>query len=232
MNISPRFEFRFTDDSGTSEKSVEINNLIIAGWTGRDAQATERHIADLMAIGVARPKKVPCFYRASVDRLTTAAEFQVLGTESSGEVEFVLLALEDGLWVGVGSDHTDRKVEAYNVAVSKQMCAKPISTEFWRYEDIADHWDQLILRAVIGDGEDREEYQQGTVANMLLPEALIGMYSPDTKALEPGTLMFCGTLAVKGGVRSAQSFEAELSDPVRGRRITCKYRVVSLPPEE
>jgi len=232
MNISPRFEFRFTDDSGTSEKSVEVNNLVIAGWTGRDAQATERHIAELEAIGIARPKKVPCFYRASVDRLTTAGVIQVLGTESSGEVEFFLLALEDGLWVGVGSDHTDRKVEAYDVAVSKQMCAKPISSELWRYEDVIDHWDQLTLRSAIGNGEDRQDYQEGTVANMLPPDALIGMYSPDTKALEPGTLMFCGTLAVKGGVRSAQSFEAELSDPVRDRRITCKYRVVSLPPEE
>ena len=140
MNISPKFELRFTDESGTHTESVDVRNLIIAGWTGRDAEATERHIAELEAIGIARPKKVPCFYRVSVDRLTTAGAVQVLGTDSSGEVEFVLLALEDGLWVGVGSDHTDRKVEAYNVAVSKQMCPKPIGAEFWRYEDVFEHW--------------------------------------------------------------------------------------------
>jgi hypothetical protein len=232
MKISPRIRFRFHSDSGADEKSVEIHHLVIAGWTGRDKEALERHIAELEAMGIARPRKTPCFYRVSVGRLTTADAIQVIGTESSGEIEFILLALEDGLWVGVGSDHTDRKVEAYDVAVSKQMCAKPIGAELWRYADVADHWDQLILRSSIRNGEDSQVYQEGTVANMLPPHALIGMYAPQTKALEPGTLMYCGTLAVKGGVRPAESFEAELFDPVRGRRITCGYRVVSLPPEE
>jgi hypothetical protein len=232
MKLTPGFEFRFTGDGGTHETTVEIDNLVIAGWTGRDKESTEKHIAELEAIGIARPKKTPCFYRASVGQLTTADSIQVIGTDSSGEVEFFLLALEDGLWVGVGSDHTDRKVEAYDVAVSKQMCAKPIGSELWRFEDVADHWDELILRSTLRNGEDRQDYQEGTVANMLPPDALIRMYSPETEVLESGTLMYCGTLAVKGAVRSAEAFEAELFDPVRGRRITCNYRVVSLPPEE
>jgi len=231
MKGSPRFTFRFTGDGGSHEQSVEIHNLVIAGWTGRDREALEKHITELEALGIARPKKTPCFYRISVDRLTTADEIQFIGTASSGEVEFFLLALEDGLWVGVGSDHTDRDVEAFNVTVSKQMCAKPIGAELWRYEDVADHWDQLILRSFIRAGEDSEAYQEGTVANMLPPHVLIGMYAPQTKALEPGTLMYCGTLAVKGGVRPADAFDAELFDPVRDRRINCGYRVVSLPPE-
>jgi hypothetical protein len=229
---SQRLTFRFTGDGGTNEKRVEIDRLVIAGWTGRDQEAVERHIAELEAIGIARPKQTPCFYRVSADRLTTADTIQVIGTESSGEVEFFLLALEDGLWVGVGSDHTDRKVEAYDVTVSKQMCAKPVSAELWRYADVADHWDRLILRSGIRIGEDSQVYQEGTVANMLPPHVLIGMYAPQTKALEPGTLMYCGTLAVKGGVRPAEAFEAELFDPVRDRRITCGYRVISLPPVE
>lgn len=231
MRPSPSFEFRFTGIGGTIKKSVEIDRLVIAGWTGRDQEALEKHIAELEAMGIARPNKTPCFYRVSVGQLTTAGAIQVLGTASSGEVEFFLLALKDGLWVGVGSDHTDRKVEAYDIAVSKQMCAKPIGSELWRYEDVADHWDQLILRSTLRDGEDRQSYQEGTVANMLPPDALIEMYSPQTKVLQPGTLMYCGTLAVIGAVRPAQAFEAELFDPVRGRRITCHYRVNALPAE-
>ena len=232
MKSSPTLALRFIDRDGTHEKSVAIEHLVIAGWTGRDQEAVEKHIAELEAMGIARPKKTPCFYRVSAARLTTADAIQVIGTESSGEVEFFLLALDDGLWVGVGSDHTDRKVEAYDVAVSKQMCAKPIGAELWRYADVADHWDQLILRSSLGDGEDSEVYQEGTVANMLPPEVLIGLYAPETKLLRPGTLMYCGTLAVIGGVRAAEAFEAELIDPVRDRRITCNYRVVALPPEE
>lgn len=230
--MAARLSLTFTDASGSRARDIAIDTLVIAGWTGRDTEAVERHIAELEAIGIARPRKVPCFYRVSADRLTTAPSIQVIGTESSGEVEFFLLALDDGLWVGVGSDHTDRKVEAYDVAVSKQMCAKPIGGEVWRHDEVAEHWDQLMLRSFAGEGADREEYQAGTVANMLPPEALIGLYRPETKTLEPGTLMYCGTLAVEGGVRPATAFEAELIDPVLDRRIVCAYAVDALPPEE
>ncbi len=234
MKSSKTLDLRFTDQSGTTEKTVSIDNLVIAGWTGRNTEAVEAHIADLAALGVKRPKKTPCFYRASVDQLTIAGAIQVIGTESSGEVEFFLLSLDDGLWVGVGSDHTDRKVEAYDVTVSKQMCAKPISSELWAYEEIRDHWDQLILRSSIdeNEGEDRQAYQEGAVANMLAPEVLVAMYTGASKTLAPGTLMYCGTLAVMGGVRPAQAFAAELFDPVADRRIVCEYQIIALPREE
>ncbi len=41
----------------------------------------------------------------------------------------MLHAIGDELFVGVGSDHTDRKAETINVSLSKQMCAKPVSRE-------------------------------------------------------------------------------------------------------
>jgi hypothetical protein len=44
-----------------------------------------------------------------------------------------------------------------------------------------------------------------------------------------GTLMFCGTLAARGGVRATPNFEFELEDPVLGRKISHGYRVISLP---
>ena len=48
--------------------------------------------------------------------------------ESSGEVEFVLIGWQGRTFVGLGSDHTDRKVESYSVTVSKQMCDKPMAS--------------------------------------------------------------------------------------------------------
>jgi hypothetical protein len=48
-------------------------------------------------------------------------------------------------------------------------------------------------------------------------------------ALAEGTLMFCGTLAAKGGVRPTQEFAFELEDPVLGRKISHAYRVRTLP---
>ena len=90
---------------------------------------------------------MPCFYRLGANLLTDAAAIELSGSDSSGEVEVVLLSLADGLHVGVGSDHTDRKVEAYGVSVAKQMCPKPVSRELWTFTDVEPHWDQLMLRS-------------------------------------------------------------------------------------
>ena len=206
---------------------IAIEQAVIAGWTGRDADAVEKHIRELEVLGVKRPVTTPIFYRVAAARLTTASSIEVLGGQSSGEVEFVLLQTGGALWVGTGSDHTDREVEAYGVSVSKQMCDKPIAPLFWRFEDVAAHWDRLILRSyAIIDGK-RVLYQEGSVAAMRAPQDLILRYSKS--GLSEGTLMFCGTLAVHGGVRPAQSFAFELEDPVRVRKIQHEYNVVSLP---
>jgi hypothetical protein len=87
----------------------EFTQLVIAGWTGRDEAALRKHIRELEELGVKPPKTTPIFYRVAANLLTTASEIQVSGADTSGEVEFVLLAKRDGLWVTVGSDHTDAR---------------------------------------------------------------------------------------------------------------------------
>lgn len=207
---------------------VAIRRGVIAGWTGRDAAAVEHHIAELEKLGVARPASVPIFYRVAASRFTTAGAIEVAGGESSGEVEFVLVQHGGRLYVGVGSDHTDRKVETYNVTVSKQVCEKPLAPALWAYEDVRTHWERLVLRSYACRGGERVLYQEGTVAAMRAPEELIARYAGDG-GLEDGTIMFCGTLAAKGGIRPAPRFEFELEDPVRDFRIAHGYDVVSLP---
>ena len=210
-----------------SPADVAIDRAIIAGWTGRDAEAVENHIRELEVLGVKRPATTPIFYRVAAARLTTDSTIEVLGTQSSGEVEFVLLQTQGELWVGAGSDHTDREVEAYGVSVSKQMCEKPIASMFWRYAEAVAHWDQLILRSYAVVAGERLLYQEGSVAAMRHPEDLIERYAKG--GLAEGTLMFCGTLAVHGGVRATERFEFELEDPVLNRKIQHGYDVVSLP---
>ena len=206
-----------------------MNNLVIAGWTGRDAEAIEKHIAELEAIGVPRPSTVPCFYRVATGLLTTADAIQASGVDSSGEVEFVLYGTDDGMLIGTGSDHTDRKVETYSVTVSKQMCAKPVSRDVWRFDDVVAHWDELVLRSwAIEDGE-RRLYQEGPVTAMRAPDDLIGRYLDGADALPAGMAMFCGTLAVHGGIAAADRFEFEIEDPVRGRKIEHGYAIETLP---
>jgi len=215
-------------DGALERRNVEIDRLVIAGWTGRDHAAVEQHIAELEALGVKRPATTPIFYRASATRLTTADAIEVLGDASSGEAEFVLLQHAGRLWVGAGSDHTDREVEKYGVSVSKQMCDKPIAAEFWPIVEVAPHWDRLMLRAYIRDNGERTLYQEGAVTAMLDPLALIEK-STGGGDLKDRTLMFCGTLSARGGVRPSDVFEFELDDPVLGRKIQHRYRVERLP---
>jgi hypothetical protein len=213
---------------GALTGEVTIERAIVAGWTGRDPAAVEKHIVELEALGVKRPAATPIFYRVSAQRIVTSDTIEATGGDSSGEVEFVLLQVNGQLWVGAGSDHTDRQVETYNVTVSKQMCDKPVATQFWPLSQLADHWDQLMLRSWIMEGGERVLYQEGAVAGMIAPLDLIAKYTGSPE-LPEGTLMFCGTFAAKGGIRPSTRFEYELEDPVLGRKIAGGYSVASLP---
>lgn len=215
------------------EKTLDlrtVKQLVIAGWTGRDVNALEAHIRELEAIGVRRPKSTPIFYRASASLLTSADSIEVVGEHSSGEVEVVVFGLDDGAWVGVGSDHTDRKLETISVSLSKQVCAKPVGPFLWRLDDVIAHWDRLLLRSYVTIAGQSRIYQEGPVASMRPPAELIRRYSGKS-VLAPGTAMFCGTLAIRGTVVTSASFAMELEDPVLGRKLTHHYSTITLPDE-
>jgi hypothetical protein len=216
----------FTIDGAA--RRIDISALVIAGWTGRDKAAVEHHIAELAVIGVKRPRTVPCFYRLGANLLTTGSELEVVGEDSSGEVEFVLIAAQDALYVGVGSDHTDRKVEAYGLTVSKQMCPKPVGPGLWRFAEVEDHWDRLLLRSHVTRCGKRLLYQEGPVSRMLAPHDLLARFPDSRDKLPPGTAMFCGTLAAQEEIGGGERFEIELNDPVKGRSLKHEYRTRSL----
>ena len=216
---------RLAFDVGTAD----IEDLVIAGWTGRDVAALDHHIEELKAIGVQPPSSVPLYYRAVAALLTQAETIQVLGDDSSGEVEPVLIGTPERLWVTVGADHTDRKVESYNIAVSKQVCQKPVGRTAWRFEDIEPHWDQLILRSYVTEASKKVLYQEGPLANIRPPRELVAGWRNGDKRLPPGVAMFCGTMGAIGGIRPSPRFDMELEDPVLGRKLLHGYKVQSLP---
>lgn len=214
--------------AGAGRRSAVIDSLFIAGWTGRDEAAVRAHVEELARLGVPRPASTPIFYRVAASLLTISESIQCLGGASSGEVEPVLFALDDGLWVGVGSDHTDRDAETAGITFAKQLCAKPVAPQAWLFAEVADHWDSLVLRshAVVGGG--RRLYQEGPAALMLRPESLIERSGAGPN-LPRGTAMFCGTMAVKGEIAPAEAFAITLEDPVLKRAIHHEYRIESLP---
>jgi len=228
----PRLSFSIQRAEGTARLTVEIAELVVAGWTGRDVAAVEHHIEELAAIGVPRPSTFPLFYRVARNQLQQGPVLQVMGPDTSGEAEFVLFAHGGELWVTAGSDHTDRKAEAQSVAIAKQLCGKVVAGRAWRYADVAPHWDRLILRAYIREKGKRVKYQEGPVTAMRSPEELMRIRATSgggSATLPDGTAMYCGTLPAIGGIRPADRFAYELEDPGLGRKISHACDVVALP---
>lgn len=202
--------------------------LIVAGWTGRDRAAIEHHIEELQALGVPPPSSVPLYYRMGAALLTQAAQIEALGTQSSGEAEPTLFFAAGDWWLTVGSDHTDRQVETYSVAVSKQLCAKPVATAAWRWSDVVAYQDELQLSSRILEDGRWVDYQKGTLAAI---RPLTGLRDGIFEASpEAGSIMTCGTLGAlpnaRGeAIRPAAEMEVRLHDPHLNRSIVHRYAV-------
>jgi len=220
--------FQVESDGATRAVEADIRNLVVAGWAGRDRAAIEHHIEELAAIGVPRPSSVPLYYRIADNQLTQAARIQAVGDASSGEVETFVFAVAGELYVSIASDHTDRKLESHSVALSKQVCAKPVGTAAWRLADVADYWDDLVIRATIVENGAEVLYQEGTLASLRSPQELIAGYTQGAP-LPDGTGMTCGTVAAIGGIRPSTTFIMELFDPRRQRTLRHRYDVEVLP---
>lgn len=197
--------------------------LIVAGWTGRDRAAVDHHIEELEAIGVPAPSKVPLYYQCSPALLTQETSIQVLGEETSGEAEPFLIKIDGRVWLGLASDHTDRALEAYSVAHSKQIAQKPVADELWAFGEVENHLDDFQLQSWILEEGGWVSYQNGTLSSIRpLAELMAGARFSD------GTAMLCGTLPAIGGVRPADQFKMSLTDPGKSRTISWSYNTAVL----
>lgn len=206
----------------------EINQLVIAGWAGRDAVAVDCHIRELAALGVPAPTRVPLFYRASPALLTQQAAIDVVGDSSSGEAEPFLFSWRGECWLTLASDHTDRQLEIHSVALAKQVCAKPLARVAWRLSEVSGGWDRLLMQSWICEGNRWVLYQQGRLAELRTPDDLLARYFDGAPRVD-GLGMSCGTLSAQGRIRPATAFRMALTDEQRGRRIAHEYRVRTLP---
>ncbi|HEY3063291.1 MAG TPA: DUF2848 family protein [Chloroflexota bacterium] len=211
-------------DGRTDELEVEIDQVILIGYSGRDRAAVDEHIRELERLGVAPPPRVPAIYLVPPDLVTTAAAIEVRGAETSGEAEFVLLPGPDGVLIGAGSDHTDRQHEALDVSAAKALCAKVMSRAVWRESALESHWDALELRAWTTDQRGRTLYQAGRLDALLRPLDLLAEVERAGLSTTR-SLIFSGTLATIGGFIYSSRFEVELRDPVLKRRLGCAYDI-------
>ena len=198
--------------------------LVVIGYAGRDRAAVEHHIDELAALGVSRPASIPLFMVFPPWLITQEPSFTVAGDETSGEAEIVVVVDGDEAYVTLGSDHTDRDLEAVHMIASKAVCPKPVALSGWPAADVGDRWEDLVLRSRI-DGD--VAYQDGSAGTNLHPMELVAAI-PWTGRPPDCFVAFTGTVPVIGDIRPSTGFRAELSGPGLSP-IELNYRVETVP---
>jgi hypothetical protein len=204
--------------------------MVNAGYTGRNQAEVRKHIEELARKGIPGPPTTPTLYPVIRRSLVKDPVIEVYSRETCGEAEYVLLIEnENRVYVGVGSDHTDRKLEEWDIPRAKQICPNVIGGTVWALEDVADHWDELSLRCrQVADGQEIL-YQEGKLARLMAPRELMAFVRSKFGAPLDGTIIYSGTMAaLTGGFVYGEKLSAELTDPKLKRRLAFEYGVHSL----
>jgi hypothetical protein len=192
--------------------SFQPARVVLAGYTGRDRASVQKHIDELRAHGIPAPERIPEAYSGLPDGIQVDGLLPAGAGWSSGEVEYVLLTTERGVYVGVGSDHTDRELERTAMVPAKQAFPKILGARVWPLEDLATDWDALVLRSWITHDGKRRPYQEGSIALIMAPADLLAFAGRDAS---PGLVVYSGTVpAVEGPPTTGPCrFEGELARP-------------------
>ena len=184
------------------ERAFAPAALVVIGYAGRDRAAVEHHIDELAALGVPRPASIPLFMVFSPALITQVPSIAVTGPNTSGEAEIVVVVDGDETFVTLGSDHTDRTLEAVDIVASKGVCPKPVARSGWPAAEVGDRWDDLVLHSRI-DGD--VPYQDGSASTNLHPLELVA--------------------AIPWAGSPPDCFVAFTGDRARDRRHTAQHRL-------
>jgi len=225
-------ELTLISESGRTPLQFAVKRVVNLGFVGRDAAAVKAHMEELAREGVPPPPSVPMLFPVLRHNITTKTRIEVVSDKTSGEAEFVLLLARDDIYVGVGSDHTDRDLESLSMLNSKQVCPNVLSKEVWNYQDVKGHWDNILIHSWVRPEPDEDEilYQQAPLATILSPPDLINLVKSSIPDGEHNDLViFSGTVPVLAGKTIYGShFCCALTDPHLNGSLTCHYEIVKL----
>lgn len=207
--------------------SFKVDRMVNAGFTGRDQAEVRHHLDELSAKGIDVPDTTPLLYPVIPSTLTTATSIIVYGEETSGEIEYVLFVKDDKqIYVGIGSDHTDRKLEELDIPRAKQITPNLISPVVWELSEVVGHWDTLSMECSVKKGADTIQYQKGNLGLLMSPPELLEFVSKKIEGPLNNIVIFSGTVKMETeDFVFADTFSGLLSDPTLNRSIEFSYSV-------
>lgn len=222
MKQTMRDVYRFQIDG--EEKKLVVESVYCIGYSGSDVEKVQEHIDELAELGIPKPPEVPMLYPVRVSSLNQDGIMEILGDETSGEAEIVLIfgEQEDEIYVSVGSDHTDRGLETVDINKSKQICDKPIAAEAWPLSAVIDHWNELKLISKVRINGEWVPYQEQFLS-AILPLNKILAYLKQKNLGLTHSVVFAGTVPLLDGFKYGDGYEVSLVD--NDKSITCTYSV-------
>lgn len=210
----------------------EVKRMVNAGYVGKSSEAVEAHIEELKRRGVPHPPSVPMVFPVLSHNITTGNQIEVIGSKTSAEAEYVLLLDGENVFVGVGSDHTDRDLESQSIMKSKQICRNVMSQNVWKYEDVKSGWDHLLIQSWVRATDRDEEilYQKDSLGTIISATEIMNLVrSKIIDGREDGLVIFSGTVPIlTSEIICGSYFRSELVDSRLQRTLACEYQIKKL----
>ena len=214
------------DAGKTRRTDLTLTRCYNLGSATRRPETAVAHQEEVKQIGIAIAFDIPAprIYPLGAEIVTSTETITVQGERTSGEVEIVIVVTDD-IYVGVGSDHTDRALERTSIVWSKQACANVLAPKLWRWSDVKDKWDGFTMRSWV----DGRLYQECLTEAFLSPEAMLAVLQERVIALPKRDFcVFGGTIvALDKTIGFGKRWEIEMAQP-GGDSIRHHYDVVNL----
>ena len=223
-------ELNLQEKNKTGPLTFRYGRMVNAGYVGRNQEEVRRHIDELANKGIPGPKTTPTLYPVIPRMLLLDDRIEVYSEETCGEVEYVLLIENERMiYVGLGSDHTDRHLEEADIPRSKQICPNILGRKVWPLAEVADHWDDLEIESKVVKAGEEVLYQQGRLELILDPPGLIQLVRSRLQGPLEGMVIYSGTLGtLTGGFVFGEKFSATLTDPKLGRSLQVSYDIMPM----
>ncbi|HEX5201056.1 DUF2848 family protein [Paractinoplanes rhizophilus] len=226
--MTQRFRITIDGADGLTEQELEVARVYNLGFTIRDKEKMQRHLDEVTGVHVDWPERPPIIFPISSWATIVDSDVPVQYDTTSGEIEIVTVVTPEGLLVGTGSDHTDRKLEQTDVPWSKQAAPNVLAPTLWRWADVRDHWDEVQLESYV----DGRPYQKASVAEFWTPQEMVDSVEgrlgdvPGTKVFYSGTVV-----SLDERLDFGRQWSLRMIDPVTGKTIRHDYTVSVLSEE-